>query len=78
MRMMHIASGSEVTPVMQVTVCQLTTDTSFPLWTEIMTSPLNVVLVLQLMVEDGGSTGEKKRVCVTRATIFVAAALNQT
>ena len=58
MRMMHIASGSEVTPVMQVTVCQLTTDTSSPPWTEIMISPLNVVLVLQLMVEDGGSTGE--------------------
>ena len=60
MRMMHIASGSEVTPVMQVTVCQLTTDTSSQLWTGIMTSPLNVVLVLQLMVEDGGSTGEKR------------------
>ena len=58
MRMMHIASGLEVTPVMQVTVCQLTTDTSSQLWTEIMISPLNVVLVLQLMVEDGGSTGE--------------------
>ena len=52
------ASGLVATPVTQVTVCQLTMDTSSPQWTEIMTSPLNVALVLLLTVEDGGSTGE--------------------
>lgn len=58
MRMMITASGLEATPVTRVTVCQLTTDTSSPQWTETMTSPLNVALALLLTVEDGGSTGE--------------------
>ena len=63
---MHIASGSEATLVTQVTVCQLTTDTSSPPWTEIMTSPLNVVLVPLLMVEDGGSTGENREIVLQK------------
>ena len=58
MRMMITASGLEDTPVTRVIVCQLTTDTSSPQWTEIMTSPLNVAPVLLLTVEGGGSTGE--------------------
>ena len=58
MRMRITASGLEATPVTRVIVCQLTTDTSSPQWTEIMTSPLNVAPVLLLTVEDGGSTGE--------------------
>ena len=57
MRTMTIAFGSEAIPVTLVTVFQLTTDTSSPQWTEIMTLLLNVVLVLLPMVEVGCSTG---------------------
>ena len=68
MRMMITASGLEATPVTRVTVCQLTTDTSSPQWTETMTSPLNVALALLLTVEDGGSTGENLKTFVALAT----------
>ena len=72
MRMMITASGLEDTPVTRVIVCQLTTDTSSPQWTEIMTSPLNVAPVLLLTVEGGGSTGENLSTeFVALATIFV-------
>ena len=71
MRMMITASGLEDTPVTQVIVCQLTTDTSSPQWTEIMTSPLNVALVLLFTVEGGGSTGENLTEFVALPTIFV-------
>ena len=72
MRMMITASGLEDTPVTRVIVCQLTTDTSSPQWTEIMTSPLNVAPVLLLTVVGGGSTGENLSTeFVALATIFV-------
>ena len=79
MRMMITASGLEATPVTRVTVCQLTTDTSSPQWTETMTSPLNVALALLLTVEDGGSTGEnlKTLVCGPCYYFRFPAALNQ-
>ena len=78
MRMMTIAFGSEATPVTLVTVYPLTTDTSFPQWTEIMTLLLNVVLVLLPMVEDGGSTGTSALVNSDVTAFHFLAALNPT
>ena len=52
-----IVSGLEATPVMRVTVCQLTMDTSSQQLIETMTTLPSAVPVPQLMAEDGGSTG---------------------
>lgn len=78
MRMMTIAFGSEAIPVTLVTVFQLTTDTSSPQWTEIMTLLLNVVLVLLPMVEDGGSTGSDFSIVGVVTAVRFLAALNPT
>ena len=78
MRMMTIAFGSEAIPVTLATVSQLTTDTSSPQWTGIMTLLLNVVLVLLLMVEDGGSTGSDFSIVGVVTAFHFLAALNPT
>ena len=56
-RMRTTVSGWEVTRVTPVTACPPTTGTSSPQWTGTMTGLPSVVPVLQLTVEDGGSTG---------------------
>ena len=52
-----IGFGLEATLATRVTVCQLTMDTSSQQLIETMTMLPSAVPVLQLMVEDGGSTG---------------------
>ena len=52
-----IGFGLEATLATQVTVCQLTMDTSSQQLIETMTMLPSAVPVLQLTEEDGGSTG---------------------